>query len=298
MVLDVDPIKRRISLGIKQCSENPWDEFHELHPEGSEVQGEIKSITEFGIFIGLTDDIDGMVHLSDLDWKQPGEEVIGQYSKGDVVRARVLGIDIEKDRVSLGVKQLSPDPFTGMDKFKKGDTVTCTVTEIATGGLEVSFEEDLRGFIRKADLSRERSEQRPERFAVGDKVDATIMSIDRETRRVTLSGKALEIADETDAMAQYGSSDSGASLGDILGAAISRAREAEASQSEVGNEEADTSAASGDVAPNEDTEPGDDAAAANSEEVEAEPEPTATDTAVVDTQEPDAESEEEPESKN
>jgi small subunit ribosomal protein S1 len=298
MVLDVDPIKRRISLGIKQCSENPWDEFHELHPEGSEVQGEIKSITEFGIFIGLTGDIDGMVHLSDLDWKQPGDEVIGQYSKGDVVRAIVLGIDIEKERVSLGVKQLSQDPFTGMDKFKKGDTVTCTVIEIATGGLEVSFEEDLRGFIRKADLSRERSEQRPERFAVGDKVDATIMSIDRETRRVTLSVKALEIADEKDAMAQYGSSDSGASLGDILGAAISRAREAEASQSEVGNEEADTSAASGDVSPNEDTEPVDDATAANSEEVKAEPEPTAADTDVVDTQEPDAESEEEPESKN
>ncbi len=225
MVLDVDPVKRRISLGLKQCMENPWDEFHATHPEGSEVEGEVKSITEFGIFIGLTRDIDGMVHLSDLDWNRPGEEVIGRYNKGDVVRAKVLSIDVEKERVSLGIKQLSEDPSTGIDKLKKGDTVTCTVSEIAPGGIEVTFENDLRGFIRKTDLSRDRSEKRPERFAVGDKVDATVMSVDRASRRVTLSIKALEIADEREAMAQYGSSDSGASLGDILGAAMTRARE-------------------------------------------------------------------------
>ena len=277
MVLDVDPVKRRISLGIKQCTENPWDEFHALHPEGSEVEGEVKSITEFGIFIGLTGDIDGMVHLSDLDWDRAGEEVIGQYNKGDIVRAKVLSIDIEKERVSLGVKQLLQDPFTGIDKFKKGDTVTCTVAEIATGGIEVSFEDDLQGFIRKADLSRDRSEQRPERFAVGDKVDATIMSIDRDSRRVTLSIKALEIADEREAMAQYGSSDSGASLGDILGAAISRAREAEAAQSETDTEESSATAASEEESAVEDAEPEAEEAAAAPEEAEAESEPSDAD---------------------
>ena len=290
MVLDVDPVKRRISLGIKQCTENPWDEFHALHPEGSEVEGEVKSITEFGIFIGLTGDIDGMVHLSDLDWDRAGEEVIGQYNKGDIVRAKVLSIDIEKERVSLGVKQLSQDPFTGIDKFKKGDTVTCTVAEIATGGIEVSFEDNLQGFIRKADLSRDRSEQRPERFAVGDKVDATIMSIDRDSRRVTLSIKALEIADEREAMAQYGSSDSGASLGDILGAAISRAREAEAAQSETDTEESSATAASEEESAVEDAEPEAEEAAVAPEEAEAETEPS-------DSEESDTESEEEPDSK-
>ncbi len=290
MVLDVDPVKRRISLGIKQCTENPWDEFYALHPEGSEVEGEVKSITEFGIFIGLTGDIDGMVHLSDLDWDRAGEEVIGQYNKGDIVRAKVLSIDIEKERVSLGVKQLSQDPFTGIDKFKKGDTVTCTVAEIATGGIEVSFEDDLQGFIRKADLSRDRSEQRPERFAVGDKVDATIMSIDRDSRRVTLSIKALEIADEREAMAQYGSSDSGASLGDILGAAISRAREAEAAQSETDTEESSATAASEEESAVEDAEPEAEEAAAAPEEAEAESE-------LSDAEESDTESEEEPGSK-
>jgi len=228
-----------------------------------------------------------MVHLSDLDWDRAGEEVIGQYNKGDIVRAKVLSIDIEKERVSLGVKQLLQDPFTGIDKFKKGDTVTCTVAEIATGGIEVSFEDDLQGFIRKADLSRDRSEQRPERFAVGDKVDATIMSIDRDSRRVTLSIKALEIADEREAMAQYGSSDSGASLGDILGAAISRAREAEAAQSETDTEESSATAASEEESAVEDAEPEAEEAAAAPEEAEAESEPS-------DAEESDTESEEEP----
>ena len=241
MVLDVDPVKRRVSLGIKQCTENPWEEFRALHSEGSEVEGEVRSITEFGIFVGLTRDIDGMVHLSDLDWDRPGEEAIREYNKGDVVRAKVLSIDTEKERVSLGVKQLSKDPFAGIDKLKKGDTVTCTVAEIAPGGIEVTFEDDLRSFIRKADLSRDRSEKRPERFAVGDKVDAVIMSIDRDARRVILSIKALEIADEREAMAQYGSSDSGASLGDILGAAISRAREEAEAASENDPSAGDTS---------------------------------------------------------
>ena len=290
MVLDVDPVKRRISLGIKQCTDNPWDEFQELHPEDSEVEGEVKSITEFGIFIGLTEDIDGMVHLSDLDWERPGDEAIGQYNKGNVVRAKVLSIDIEKERVSLGIKQLSQDPFGNIDKFKKGNTVTCTVAGIGTNGIDVTFENSLQGFIRKADLSRDRSEQRPERFAVGDKVDAQISSIDRDSRRVTLSIKALEISDEREAMAQYGSSDSGASLGDILGAAISRAREAEAAQSEA--EGADESA--------EDSS-AEEASAAHVDEagVEEPTDPTETEGAAEDetADEAGSEAEDDPESK-
>jgi small subunit ribosomal protein S1 len=237
MVLDVDPVKRRISLGIKQTTENPWDEYAATHPEGTEVQGEIKSITEFGIFIGLTDDIDGMVHLSDLDWSRPGEEAIQDFKKGEIVKAKVLNVDPEKERISLGIKQLSTDPFGAVGDFKKGDTVTCTVAAIVGNGIEVTFGDDLQGFIRKGDLSRDRSEQRPDRFAVGDKVDAKISSIDKDSRRVSLSIKALEIADEREAMAQYGSSDSGASLGDILGAAISRAREAEAAKSQDDDED-------------------------------------------------------------
>jgi small subunit ribosomal protein S1 len=238
MVLDVDPVKRRISLGIKQTTENPWDEYAATHPEGTEVQGEIKSITEFGIFIGLTDDIDGMVHLSDLDWSRPGEEAIQDFKKGEIVKAKVLNVDPEKERISLGIKQLSTDPFGAVGDFKKGDTVTCTVAAIVGNGIEVTFGDDLQGFIRKGDLSRDRSEQRPDRFAVGDKVDAKISSIDKDSRRVSLSIKALEIADEREAMAQYGSSDSGASLGDILGAAISRAREAEAAKSQDDEDDA------------------------------------------------------------
>jgi small subunit ribosomal protein S1 len=191
------------------------------------VEGEVKNITEFGLFIGLDKELDGMVHLSDLDWSRPGEEAIKDYKKGDMVRARVLDVDVEKERISLGVKQLQKDPFASgpAQELRKGAVVTCTVAAIADGGIEVSVGEDLRGFIRKADLSRDRSEQRPERFAVGDKVDALITNIDQKQRRLSLSIKAREIAEEKEAVAQYGSSDSGASLGDILGAAISRARQ-------------------------------------------------------------------------
>ena len=201
-----------------------------LHPEDSEVEGEIKSITEFGIFIGLTEEIDGMVHLSDLDWGRFGRGSHRKFNKGDVVRAKILSIDIEKERVSLGIKQLSQDPFAEIDNFKKGDTVTCTVAQITTGGIEVSFEGRSPGLCPKDRPFAGWLGAKPERFAVGDKVDAIIMNVDRDSRRITLSVKALEISDEREAMAQYGSSDSGASLGDILGAAISRAREAEAAQ--------------------------------------------------------------------
>ena len=221
MVLEVDPDKRRISLGLKQTMDNPWDSFKDKYPQGTEVEGEIKNITEFGLFIGLDQDIDGMVHLSDLDWEKPAEEAVASYNRGDVVKAVVLDVDTDKERISLGIKQLTDDPFKGATSgVKRGDRVTCTVTEITTGGLEVSTSDGAPGFIRKAELARDRGEQRPDRFAVGDKLDARITNIDANNRRLSLSVKALEIADEKQAMADFGSSDSGASLGDILGPAI------------------------------------------------------------------------------
>ena len=222
VVLDVDPSKRRVSLGLKQAMANPWDTFLEAHPVGSVVEGEVKNATEFGLFIGLENDIDGMVHLSDLDWSAPGEEAIARYHKGDVVKAKVLDVDVEKERISLGIKQLAGDPMQG-DTFRKGQTVTVTVTEVTSGGIEVRFGEDeapMSAFIRKSDLSRDRADQRPERFAVGDRVDAQVTNIDKAARRVSLSIKALEMAEEKEAIEQFGSSDSGASLGDILGAAL------------------------------------------------------------------------------
>jgi small subunit ribosomal protein S1 len=222
MVLDVDPQKRRISLGLKQCLPNPWEAFVEKYPVGSELQGEIKNITEFGLFVGLPGDIDGMVHLSDLDWNRPGEEVVNDYKKCDTVRVRVLDVDVEKERISLGIKQLAADPFeSSLANLKKGDIVTTTVTTVTDSGIEVTVGE-LPGFIRKAELSRDRAEQRPDRFAVGEKVDAKVTALDRATRKLTLSIKAREVEEEKKAMAEYGSSDSGASLGDILGAALSR----------------------------------------------------------------------------
>jgi small subunit ribosomal protein S1 len=222
VVLDVDASKRRVSLGLKQAMQNPWEEFLEKHPIGSSVEGEVKNATEFGLFIGLDNDIDGMVHLSDIDWNTPGEEAISRYKKGEVVRARVLDVDVEKERISLGIKQLGGDPLAG-DVYRKGQTVTVTVTEITSGGIEVKFGDDeapITAFIRKSDLSRDRGEQRPERFGIGDRMDAQITNIDKAARRISLSVKALEAAEEKEAIEQYGSSDSGASLGDILGAAL------------------------------------------------------------------------------
>jgi small subunit ribosomal protein S1 len=221
MVLEVDPDKRRISLGLKQCLENPWEQFKATHPAGTVIEGEIKNITEFGLFIGLEYDIDGMVHLSDLDWELSGEQAVQRYGKGDVVKAVVLDVDQDKERISLGIKQLTDDPFKeSISGLKKGARVTCTITEITSGGIEVVTSDGAPGFIRKSDLSRDRIEQRPDRFAIGEKVDAKITNIDSVNRKLTLSIKALEIEDEKQAMADYGSSDSGASLGDILGPAI------------------------------------------------------------------------------
>jgi small subunit ribosomal protein S1 len=223
VVLDVDASKRRISLGLKQAQDNPWDAFVAANPIGSTVEGEVKNATEFGLFIGLDNDIDGMVHLSDLDWNVSGEEAIQRYRKGEMVKAKVLDVDVEKERVSLGIKQLGGDPIGEGDTYKKGQTVTVTVTAIETGGVEVKFGDDtapVTSFVRKSDLSRDRNEQRTERFSVGDRVDAMITSVDKATRRISVSIKALEMKDEQEAIEQFGSSDSGASLGDILGAAL------------------------------------------------------------------------------
>ena len=239
-VLDTDPQKRRISLGLKQTTSNPWDAFLEQHPIGSEMEGEVKNITEFGLFVGLPGEIDGMVHMSDLDWDKPGEEAIEVYKKNDLVTVKVLDIDVEKERISLGVKQLTGDPFAeGMENIARGMVVTCTVLEVTAGGIEVTISDGVKGFIRKSDLSRDRSEQRPDRFAVGEKVDAKVTSIDKSSRKVSLSIKAREVEEEKQAMADYGSSDAGASLGDILGAALRSKQEEAAADSEASDDESD-----------------------------------------------------------
>jgi small subunit ribosomal protein S1 len=233
-VLEVDPVKRRISLGLKQTMRNPWEVFLEKYPAGSVVEGEVKNKTEFGLFLGLDGDVDGMVHLSDLDWKRPGEQVIEEYKKGDKVSAQVLDVDVEKERISLGIKQLTEgsapaeggasagaEPAGG--ELKKGAVITCEVTDVKEGGIDVKIVgTEFTSFIKRSELARDRSEQRPDRFAVGQKVDARVTQFDRRTHRVTVSIKALEVAEEKEAIAQYGSSDSGATLGDILGTALKR----------------------------------------------------------------------------
>ena len=232
VVLEVDPTKRRISLGLKQTLENPWQAFAHSHPAGTEVEGEVKNKTEFGLFIGLDGDVDGMVHLSDLDWNRPGEQVIEEFNKGDVVKAVVLDVDVDKERISLGIKQLGKDSVgdaaTSGD-LRKNAVVSAEVIAINDGGIEVKLvsHEDITAFIRRGDLSRDRDEQRPERFSVGQTVDARVLNFSKKDRKIQLSIKALEIAEEKEAVAQFGSSDSGASLGDILGAALKNRNNAE-----------------------------------------------------------------------
>ncbi|HLH12572.1 MAG TPA: 30S ribosomal protein S1 [Methylovirgula sp.] len=242
-VLEVDPVKRRISLGLKQTLANPWETFAEKHPVGTDIEGEVKNKTEFGLFIGLEGDVDGMVHLSDLDWNRPGEQAIEDYKKGDIVHAKVLDVDVEKERISLGIKQLSTDPFAakpaeaGGPDLKKGAIVTCEVTDVKEGGIDVKIAgTDLTAFIKRAELARDRADQRPERFAVGEKVDARITQFDRRARKVGVSIKALEVAEEKEAIAQFGSADSGAVLGDILGAAL-KARDTEAKKAKKKKDE-------------------------------------------------------------
>jgi len=227
-ILEVDAVKRRISLGLKQTMRNPWEVFLEKHPRGSIIEGEVKNKTEFGLFLGLDGDVDGMVHLSDLDWKRPGEEVIEEYKKGDKVRVQVLEVDVEKERISLGIKQLEGDPFAteGAGDLKKGSVVTCEVTAVKEGGIDVKIVgTDLETFIRRGDLARDRADQRADRFQVGQKVDARVTQFDRRSHKVSVSIKALEVEEEKEAMEKYGSSDSGATLGDILGTALKRAGE-------------------------------------------------------------------------
>ena len=228
-VLEVDPDKRRISLGLKQTQENPWVAFAAAHQPGTEIEGQIRNITEFGLFVGLDGGIDGMVHLSDLDWSKSGEEALKDYKKGDTVKAVVLEADSDKERISLGIKQLSADPFEGAassEKLGKGARVTCEVTAVKDNGIEAKLlDHDLTTFIRRSDLSRDRSEQRPDRFGVGEKFDAVVTQVDQKARKISASIKALEIAEEKEAVAQYGSTDSGASLGDILGAALNKAKD-------------------------------------------------------------------------
>lgn len=221
MVLDIDKEKRRISLGLKQCQENPWTAYAKAHKVGEEIEGEVRNITEFGLFVGVNEDLDGMVHLSDVSWEDQSEDALKSFKKGDKVKAKILELDAEKERIALGIKQLSEDPFKGaMSGIAKGAVVTCTVTEITAGSIEVSVNDNLTGTIKKADLSRERSEQRPDRFAVGEKVDAKVISMDQKSRKLTLSIKAREIDEDKQAMKEFGSTESGASLGDILGAAL------------------------------------------------------------------------------
>jgi len=223
MVLDVDLVKRRISLGLKQCMANPWEAFRETHEVGTIIEGEVRNITEFGIFVGLSEEIDGLVHLSDISWETTGEAAMEGFEKGAKIQAKILEIDLEKERISLGIKQLTEDPYAGeAEKVRKGNVVTCTITAVVEQGLEVRVGENLSGFIRRADLSRERGEQRTERFAVDEKIDAVITQVDRKTHNLTLSIKAREVEEEKKAMADFGSSDSGASLGDILSAAMAK----------------------------------------------------------------------------
>ena len=220
MVLEIDGVKRRVSLGLKQTIRNPWEVFAETHPEGTEVEGEVKNITEFGLFVGLAGDIDGMVHMSDISWDERGEDAIQNFRKGDVVQAVVSEVDVEKERISLSIKTMGGDKFAeATGSVKRGSIVTVNVTSIEDGGIEVEYE-GMKSFIRRSDLSRDRAEQRPDRFSVGDKLDVRVTNIDTKTRRLGLSIKAREIAEEKEAVEQYGSSDSGASLGDILGAAL------------------------------------------------------------------------------
>lgn len=234
IVLDVDPDKRRVSLGLKQCQENPWKQFSETHKAGDILEGEIRNVTEFGLFVAMPGDIDGMVHLSDVSWEDSSEEALKAYKKGDMLKVKVLDIDPEKERIALGVKQLSgsgpaEESFSGP---ARGEVVTCTVASVHDKGIEVTTNDGMKGSIKKADLSRERSEQRPDRFAVGEKLDAKVVGVDKKTRSLQLSIKAREIDEDKQAMDTFGSTESGASLGDILGAALGRKEAVPASQPE------------------------------------------------------------------
>lgn len=238
VVLDIDVSKHRISLGMKQCEENPWAVYADKVKVGDVIEGEIRNITDFGLFVGLEGDIDGLVHHSDLSWTESGDAAIKNYKKGGVIKAKILAIDIEKERISLGVKQLSEAPANAIQEksggdsssdIQKGSTITCTVSEIHDDGITVKINDAASSFIKKGDIARERQDQRPDRFAVGDRVDVKVVSVDK-SGKVGVSIKALEMDDHKKAISEYGSENSGASLGDILGAALSAASEGKKSK--------------------------------------------------------------------
>ncbi|MFZ4110262.1 MAG: S1 RNA-binding domain-containing protein, partial [Polymorphobacter sp.] len=235
IVLEVDEEKRRISLGLKQAQRNPWEVFAETHPVGTKVEGEVKNSTEFGLFIGLDGEVDGMVHMSDIAWGLTGEQALGRHHKGERVQAVVLEVDVEKERISLGIKQLdesqgprviaSTEGQAAADNLKKNDIITATVVVARDGGIDVQVGDDGPVvFIKRGDLSRDRDEQKAERFQPGQKVDAMIIGFEKG-RKPMLSIKAMQISEEKAAVAQYGTSDSGATLGNILGAAFNKAKE-------------------------------------------------------------------------
>jgi len=221
-VLEIDSEKKRLSLGIKQCFDNPWENFAQKNPVGNLVKGQIQNIADFGIFVQVDEGLDGLVHLSDIDWKVEGNIAIKEYKVGQEIEAKILDFDIEKERISLGIKQLSDDPLSSLDRTKKGDVLTCTVSNALKSGIEVNIGTDFPAFIKRSDLSMDKSEQNPERFEIGQKVDAKVIRFDKKSRKINLSIKALQISDEKEAIEQYGSKDSGASLGDILGEALDK----------------------------------------------------------------------------
>ena len=222
MVLEIDSEKKRLSLGIKQCFDNPWENFAQKNPVGNLVKGQIQNIADFGIFVQVDEGLDGLVHLSDIDWKVEGNIAIKEYKVGQEIEAKILDFEIEKERISLGIKQLSDDPLSSLGTTKKGDVLTCTVSNTLKSGIEVNIGTDFTAFIKRSDLSMDKSEQNPERFEIGQKVDAKVIRFDKKSRKINLSIKALQISDEKEAIEQYGSKDSGASLGDILGEALDK----------------------------------------------------------------------------
>ncbi len=239
VILEIDHEKRRISLGMKQCVENPWAKFAETYPVGSVVNGETKNSTEFGLFVGLEGDLDGMIHLSDLDWNEKPEVSLEKYQKGQIIDVKVLDIDVDKERISLGVKQLADDPYSSLGQIKKGDTVTCYITNIRDGGLDVTIGKDgAPSSIKRTDLSVDKSEQRPDRFDIGEMVDAKVTQIDQKNNKIILSIKSLQIDQEKEAVKQYGSADSGASLGDILGEALNIANDQEENEKPIESQDA------------------------------------------------------------
>jgi len=224
IVLDIDASKHRISLGMKQCEENPWAIYAAKVNAGDLIEGEIRNITDFGLFVGLEGDIDGLIHHSDLSWSEAGDVAIKNYKKGDMIKAKILAIDVEKERISLGVKQLANDPFESeFGNIEKGSTITCTVSEVRDDGIGVKITDNIQSFVKKSELARERQDQRPDRFAVGDRIDVKVTALEKATRKVSVSIKALEAEEHKKAISEYGSVDSGASLGDILGAALNEA---------------------------------------------------------------------------